>query len=73
MASAYFVISFVGVLRSGEGLMMEATSLAHYIEEGRLANIPYVLKTLLGRFKGETNKGKCIVAFCGGNKEQNPC
>ena len=63
MASAYFVISFVGALRGGEGLMMEATSLAHYIDEGRVAKIPYVLIPLLGRFKGETGERNVLLPF----------
>ena len=52
----YFVISFVGALRRGEGLMLEATSLANYIEEGKLNKTPCVIAPLLGRFKGETGE-----------------
>ena len=63
MAMAYFVISFVGALRGGEGLMLEATSLAGYIEEGRLNKIPYVLVPLLGRFKGETGERNVLLPF----------
>ncbi len=63
MASAYFVISFVGALRGGEGLMLEATSLVSYNEEGRLDETPYVLAPLLGRFKGETGERNVLLPF----------
>ena len=63
MASAYFVISFVGALRGGEGLMLEATSLASYSEEGRMNKVPYVLAPLLGRFKGETGERNVLLPF----------
>ena len=63
MASAYFVISFVGALRGGEGLMLEATSLAKYIDEGREDKNPYVIATLLGRFKGETGERNVMLPF----------
>ena len=63
MASTYFMISYVGALRGGEGLMMEATTLASYIEEGRDAKPPYVLIPLLGRFKGETGERNVLLPF----------
>ena len=68
IAMAYFVISFVGALRGGEGLMLEATSLAGYIEEGRLNKIPYVLVPLLGRFKGETGERNVLLPFAATTK-----
>ena len=63
MAMAYFVISFVGALRGGEGLMLEATSLATYIDEGKLNKTPYVIAPLLGRFKGETGERNVLLPF----------
>ena len=63
MAMAYFVITFVGALRGGEGLMLEATSLATYIEEGKLNKTPYVIAPLLGRFKGETGERNVLLPF----------
>ena len=68
VVTAYFVISFVGALRGSEGLMLEATSLAEYIEEGRNEDNPYVLATLLGRFKGETGERNVLLPLAAKTK-----
>ena len=62
MVRAYLVISFTGALRGGEGLMLEATSICAYNEEGRAVTPnEYVLATLLGRFKGETGERNVML------------
>ena len=43
--------------------MLEATSLATYIEEGKLNKTPYVIAPLLGRFKGETGERNVLLPF----------
>ena len=63
MVMTYFVISFVGALRGGEGLMLEATSLATYSQEGAREKVPFVLIPLLGRFKGETGERNVLLPF----------
>ena len=68
MASAYFVILCVSALRGGEGLMLEATSLARYNDEGREEKVPYVLAPLLGRFKGETGERNVLLPFAAETK-----
>ena len=68
VVTAYFVISYVGALRGSEGLMLEATSLAKYIDEGRNEESPYVLATLLGRFKGETGERNVMLPLAATSK-----
>ena len=57
------MILLVCALRGSEGLMLEATLLATYIEEGRMSKAPYVLVPLLGRFKGKTGEINVLLPF----------
>ena len=43
--------------------MLEATSLATYSHEGAREKVPFVLITLLGRFKGETGERNMLLPF----------